>query len=341
MAETNGPKIVTALWVMINISFLFMGLRFFCKRRYTQRLGIDDGILAVSWVFALIYVVFITISVKYGMGKHGTDIPPEDVVPAFKYLFIGEFFTLISISTSKTSFAVTLLRFTTRHWQKWFIWFVIITMNAALWLTAILLFLQCTPVQKNWDKKAKGSCWKSKVQDDFSIFTGVYSSVLDIMLAMFPCILIWRLPMDKREKFGVVFAMSLGFLAGITAAVKTSFLPGVGKWEDMAYSIADLLIWSLAETSVTIMAASIPYYRVLIKEVSSRGSAPYRRSHRLESSAKNAGRRSRQLEAKEIMERQDDMSDKSMLGDAQRTGAIMKMNEVTVEYHEGNGEHRR
>lgn len=87
-----------------------------------------------------------------------------------KFLFLGEFFTLISIPTSKTSFAVTLLRIVAKDWQKWFIWFVIVTMNIVMWMCAILLFCQCQPIQKNWKKDTPGSCWESSVQDNYSIF---------------------------------------------------------------------------------------------------------------------------------------------------------------------------
>ena len=90
----------------------------------------------------------------------------------YKYLFIGEFFSLIAIPTSKTSFAVTLLRLSTRGWQKWLLYFIIASMNIVMWLCGILLFAQCSPIEKNWNKDMPGSCWKSKVQDNYSIFAG-------------------------------------------------------------------------------------------------------------------------------------------------------------------------
>lgn len=50
MIESNGPKIITALWAMTVISLLFMGLRFFCKAAFAKRVGTDDAILLASWV---------------------------------------------------------------------------------------------------------------------------------------------------------------------------------------------------------------------------------------------------------------------------------------------------
>ncbi|KAF2801191.1 putative integral membrane protein [Melanomma pulvis-pyrius CBS 109.77] len=340
MSENNGPKTVAALWAMAVISFLFMLLRFVCKAMHSRRLGIDDGLLCVSWLFTIIYAALITESVRYGMGKHSVDILPENESPMYKYLFIGEFFSLIAIPTSKTSFTVTLLRLSTRRWQKVLLWFIIVTMNLVMWLCAILLFLQCTPVERNWNKDLKGTCWKSKVQDNYSIFAGAYSAFLDFVLAMLPWIMIWRLQMNMKEKLGVMIAMSFGFLAGIVAAVKTSYLPGVGNFDDMPFMIIELLIWSDAETAVTILAASIPFFRVLIRNATTRGGATdqYRQSYRLESgdNMKKSARRSKHLGIAGPAGRREEMSDSSSLGEIlpiQGQG-IVKRNEITVEYHE-------
>ena len=120
----------------------------------------------------MIYAALITVSVGYGLGKHERDVDPANWTPLNKYLYLGEFFSLISIPVSKTSFAVTLLRIAAKRWHKWVIWFIILSMNLAVWLCAILLLAQCNPIEKNWDTDAAGTCWDPKIQDAFSVFAG-------------------------------------------------------------------------------------------------------------------------------------------------------------------------
>ena len=55
---------------------------------------------------------------------------------------------------------------------------------------------------------------------------------MDFALALFPTFLIWRLKMEWKEKLGVIVAMSLGVLAGITAGIKTAFIPGTSRSVD-------------------------------------------------------------------------------------------------------------
>lgn len=102
-----------------------------------------------------------------------------------------------------------------------------------------------------------------------SLTTGVvaYSAAMDFALALIPWIMMWSLQMKKAEKIGLSLAMSLGILAGIAAAVKTSYLNDIARSTDFTYSAANLLIWAGCETAVTIMGSSIPYFRLALREV--------------------------------------------------------------------------
>lgn len=98
----------------------------------------------------------------------------------------------------------------------------------------------------------------------------------------------------------------------------------------------DLWIWGNAETNVTIVAASIPVLRVLVKEVKSSARryyvstedhttnrSGYRNQHTITISA---GRNSRHQRIRS----QDAQSDKSILDDKP---GIVRTKEVAVEYH--------
>jgi hypothetical protein len=40
-----------------------------------------------------------------------------------------------------------------------------------------------------------------------------YSGCMDFILALFPWVILWKLQMKKREKFGILIAMSMGVLS--------------------------------------------------------------------------------------------------------------------------------
>jgi len=129
-----------------------------------------------------------------------------------KLLYVGRFFGIIAVSTSKTSFAFTLLRLIVKPWQRFLIIFIVVSLNIIMWLCAAFLFLQCSPVEKAWLLETPGTCWNNRITIGYSIFAGVYSALMDFILALLPWFLVWRLQMKRREKLGVALAMSLGVL---------------------------------------------------------------------------------------------------------------------------------
>ncbi|KAM5355043.1 hypothetical protein ACJ41O_001689 [Fusarium nematophilum] len=279
MPDSNSPRLIAAMCSLTAVSLVFMVLRFICKGRYSKKFGWDDGILAFSWICLLLYAGLTVASTKYGIGRHIATIPPTDLVYGIKVLYIGEFFAVIAVAISKTSFVVTLLRLATQRWHRLLLWFIIITVNIVMWLCGLFSFIQCSPVEKLWDLSMEGTCWNPHVTVNFAIFAGSYSSAMDFLLSLFPWFLIWNLSMKKKEKIGVAVAMSLGVFAGITATIKTSYLPDIGRWKDFTFSSTDLLIWAASETAVTIIAASIPFFRLALKEVSQKSSKPRSESY--------------------------------------------------------------
>lgn len=90
---------------------------------------------------------------------------------------------------------------------------------------------------------------------------------MDFALVAIAWTVVFQLQMrSTREKVGLGVAMSMGVAAGITSLVKAAILPALAGG-DITYATASLHIWSMAEPSVTIMAASIPLLRVLFSHV--------------------------------------------------------------------------
>ena len=121
---------------------------------------------------------------------------------------------------------------------------------------------------------------------------------MDIVLAFLPWWIINRRSLNRKERLGVLLAMSMGAFAGATSIAKTAFLPAIANADTSmllftlsnvftcllpaVYSV-NLMILATAETAITIMAASIPVLRVLIKNTMKSYSIPrFYRSFRTE-----------------------------------------------------------
>lgn len=131
--------------------------------------------------------------------------------------------------------------------------------------------------------------------------------------------------------------------AAIACTFKTVYLPSIGTKTDSTYDISEILIWTSAESAITIVAVSVPFLWPMTKHISSRGgsqepSNDYTESYKLD--GRLGG--SRSLGTKVNIEAQpastrvgaDDDSDRSILREARASGKITKTREVTVEYSE-------
>jgi hypothetical protein len=103
-------------------------------------------------------------------------------------------------------------------------------MNVAMGLSALFIWIQCTPIEKAWNPRIAGTCFPPGKIVDYLMFSGGtrdaqlpthgakltwslgYSAAMDIILALLPWKLVWPLNMRRKEKIGVIVAMSMGIL---------------------------------------------------------------------------------------------------------------------------------
>ncbi|CCC05819.1 hypothetical protein SMACR_00035 [Sordaria macrospora] len=94
--------------------------------------------------------------------------------------------------------------------------------------------------------------------------------VPDFALAEAPTIVIWRTNIgNTRQKFIIISAMSLGFIAGAIAIAKTVVNAKVQENGD-TYGIGVVLVISQAEVSAAIIAACVPFCRPLVRKFASK-----------------------------------------------------------------------
>ncbi|CAJ2502230.1 Uu.00g096240.m01.CDS01 [Anthostomella pinea] len=267
----RGPLINGVTWTMIVLSGIFLGLRVHVKITKHRGMWWDDYICIAAWVCQIICMGLISANISLGFGKHGKDLHlsyPDVVLMSLRGVINGTFL-VFGAAWSKTSFGVMLLRLT-KGWLKAFIIVLLVTMNAFMYATVIANFLECNPPEKGWNTMIQGTCWPDGVRTAINIASAVYSSVCDLILAMIPWFIVVNLQMQRSEKIGVGMAMSIGVFAACTGIVRAVTLVKLRN-QDFSYNGGDIVIWSIVEISVTVIAASIPVLRAFLRSVVSSG----------------------------------------------------------------------
>ncbi|KAL5603913.1 hypothetical protein FOVSG1_006663 [Fusarium oxysporum f. sp. vasinfectum] len=263
--DSRGPTLLAIFWSAVASSAMILGLRLYCKIRTGRGLWWDDYIALSSWVSLVIFIsleTYLVVPLKY--GSRDCDIPPENLALTATIAAAAYPFLLLSIMWSKSSFGVTLLRITT-EWMKRAVWGLIISINVFLGFSILIYYIQCTPVQALWDIRVKGKCWDRDIAMKYHVFSGVWSSAVDLTLVFFPWKILWGTQMLGREKWGISIAMSMGIFAAVASSIKTAQLHLLSSTS--TYKAVPVMYWGPIEVATTIIAASIPALRLLIKDV--------------------------------------------------------------------------
>lgn len=150
---SDAPIIINgSIWTMLAVATVFMGLRFYCRRWRSGQFWWDDHILAASWALLLTGCAMLSNTMDRGLFGSGMGNP--DIIAMTKASHTCH---LISLALSKTSFAVTLLRFSSK-WQKIVIWFVIGSIST---IFTIHIFLLWRPLcgDQSTRYSLPGECW--------------------------------------------------------------------------------------------------------------------------------------------------------------------------------------
>ncbi|KAK5655975.1 hypothetical protein OQA88_5113 [Cercophora sp. LCS_1] len=256
-----GPVLNAVFWTLTSLAFVFMALRLYCKYHRGRHFWWDDYVLIASWIALAVSASTTTVCVALDYGKHGYDINPDNLPKMpFVAVFAG-FFSVLAAAWSKTSFALTLIRLSER-WMRIMIWFIVVTVNGILGTAMLFMWVKCRPIAKIWDVTLEGECIPGEKIITLFQWSAGWSGAMDVVLALCPWVLLWNMKMLKREKIGVAVAMSMGVVAGVASLVKMVELPHLAG--DPADTVR-VTIWGGAEGSLTIIAASIPVLRMLIR----------------------------------------------------------------------------
>jgi hypothetical protein len=106
---------------------------------------------------------------NYGVGLHYSDMDPAKMPTQALLSYIAGFATILGTIWSKTSFSITLLRISTGR-LRWLVWFIIISVNLVLGVSATIHWTQCWPLEKLWNYNMEGTCLPRETVQNYQVF---------------------------------------------------------------------------------------------------------------------------------------------------------------------------
>lgn len=84
-----------------------------------------------------------------------------------------------------------------------------------------------------------------------------------IFAVVIPIPMLWKLNVNRRQRWSLIGILGLGIFACVAACVKSAYLLNYGAKTDPLWQTRNITIWNVAELNVGIIAGSLPTLRPL------------------------------------------------------------------------------
>ncbi|KAF4120603.1 hypothetical protein GMORB2_2606 [Geosmithia morbida] len=261
--KSMQPLVIGILFgVIALIAFLLRIGAIFVK---SGRLpGLDDAMILLAVLLAVPPTVFAWTLVENGLGKDMWTLTMKEIKNVLRYYYFGEIFYFASITSTKISILLFLLRvFPDQTFRR----LVYAACGLAFAYGASFIVataLQCWPVEYSWqqidESWGTGSCNNIHVQGWMSAAMNI---VVDLVVLCLPLKHLWQLQMELNKKLMIMFMFSLGIFVTIISIIRLRSLVLFANTSNVTWDYTAPAWWSTLEIHLSIVCACLPSVRQL------------------------------------------------------------------------------
>lgn len=206
--------------------------------------------------------------VNLGFGRHNYYVLSANREEVTRLGMISQLLWALAVGMCKTSIAIMFLRIKKEKKWKIFLYSSVLLILVAVIFTFISKFVECRPAAALWDPKIRGAkCWEKRHKRIHVYINSVIVIGTDILYSCLPITFIRQLNRPLREKIVLCFLMGLGFVASAASVAKMVQIKNLGKKEDSLWVTVDIVIFSIVEEQLGIIAASVPCLKSTFEHV--------------------------------------------------------------------------
>ena len=187
--QNRGPAILVTAVVTSSLAVITTMIRLVGRTFIVRSVGWDDytivaatvriagfrmcsSSLILNQVISVVAVVINGEQIKYGAGRHEYYLQRPEIIQELKWHAFSQIQLYICTALIKTSVCLFLIRIV----NKRYLVRLLSALSAALIIVnlavVIALVTQCRPLDKVWDVRIKGQCWKVDVLKAFGWIAG-------------------------------------------------------------------------------------------------------------------------------------------------------------------------
>ncbi|TGO24703.1 hypothetical protein BPAE_0096g00080 [Botrytis paeoniae] len=267
-ASDKQDEILIITLLFFGIACVAVALRCYVRTRLLKAFGADDAIAVCSLFLLCVGVVFTALGINSGFGQHIDSMTMEHYLRGLKYWCFSEIIYPPTIAVIKISIALYLVRIAVKPIH---IYIIYVSMTIfLLYTTAFFAFLllQCRPISFYWRRfegATDGHCLDPSMIAGMAYGHGAVNVLTDFTLGIIPAFIVADLQITTRTKAAVAMTLALGSIASVCTLTRIAYINDLLHTSDYLYSIADVIILSIVEAAVGLIASCLATLKPLIR----------------------------------------------------------------------------
>ncbi|KAF2228225.1 hypothetical protein BDZ85DRAFT_187943 [Elsinoe ampelina] len=264
LAESHASNILGLIGFFTVAIIITMILRLYVRKVLLKSVGSDDIVMAVATVCAVGVFAGFCAQVQYGLGRH-TEVIDLDMQQGFQRVqFPVSLFTTTGVTLTKISIALLLMRLVTDSRVIIFLWCFIALISSYTLASDLTIVLACIPVNAQWNfaLMSTAKCFPISTFTNLGLANSVVTIATDLILALLPMPIVWKLHADIRTKIALMAVLALGLIACAAGAVKVYYQLTFLSQPDRFYNNS-FPVWGALEICIAILAGNLPTLKPL------------------------------------------------------------------------------
>lgn len=272
MAESQGPVVTSVAIVFAIISFLAIVLRLWARIFIVKSVGLDDYLICGGVLLSWSFIACTIASVQHGLGSHYIDVEPrgtQNMITYLQIVWLSSIFYNACLGFIKISVLALYRRLGDRTLTKVAL-VMMFVVGCQAGANVLACIFQCAPVSAAYDITILPKDKQCVDINAFYLANAAVNILTDIMTYTLPIPLIIKLRVPGRQKISLGVILGLGLFACVSSIIRITYIPPMLSSDDPTWDISNAMYWSVIETNIGILAASIPSYKAIAKRYAPR-----------------------------------------------------------------------
>ncbi|KAG7122388.1 Satratoxin biosynthesis SC1 cluster protein 4 like [Verticillium longisporum] len=272
MSETQGPTVIAVAAVFAVLLFFTLILRIYARVAVVKSVGPDDYLIIVAALLSWAFIACVIKSVEHGLGSHYPEViarGTENFITYMQVVWLSSIFYNACLGFIKISVLALYMRLGDRKLRR-----VAMVMVGVIFCQAganvLACIFQCAPVSAAYDIRILPADKKCIDINAFYLANAAVNIFTDILTYTLPIPLVVKLQIPRQQKIGLAVILGLGLFACVSSIIRITYIPQMLVSDDPTWAITGAMYWSVIETNIGILAASIPSYKAIAKRYAPR-----------------------------------------------------------------------